>query len=124
MLHSHFQSFFILNVKHMLNIKLRTFPYNHVYFCFKIYILTAKYQDSHSHFLTLFDTSERIKIFSCNPTFFRLAGCGLTEKSCEIMASMIQPENSLIELDMSNNDLGYSGVQYLTAGLSNHHCEL
>ncbi|XP_062394426.1 NACHT, LRR and PYD domains-containing protein 12-like isoform X1 [Sardina pilchardus] len=54
----------------------------------------------------------------------RLAGCKLTDKSCELVASVLQSPNSLIELDLSNNDLGDSGVQLLSKGLSSPHCKL
>ncbi|XP_062394416.1 NACHT, LRR and PYD domains-containing protein 3-like isoform X2 [Sardina pilchardus] len=54
----------------------------------------------------------------------RLTGCKLTDKSCELVASVLQSPNSLIELDLSNNDLGDSGVLLLLKGLSNPHCKL
>ncbi|XP_062387753.1 NACHT, LRR and PYD domains-containing protein 3-like [Sardina pilchardus] len=54
----------------------------------------------------------------------RLADCNLTNKSCEIVASVLQSLNSLIELDLSNNDLGDFGVQLLSEGLSSPHCKL
>ncbi|XP_076120719.1 protein NLRC3-like isoform X2 [Alosa pseudoharengus] len=54
----------------------------------------------------------------------RLADCKLTDKSCELVASVWQSPNSLIELDLSNNDLGDSGVQLLSKGLSSPHCKL
>ncbi|XP_076140178.1 protein NLRC3-like isoform X2 [Alosa pseudoharengus] len=53
----------------------------------------------------------------------RLADCKLTE-SCELVASVWQSPNSLIELDLSDNDLGDSGVQLLSKGLSSPHCKL
>ncbi|KAL2086064.1 hypothetical protein ACEWY4_017123 [Coilia grayii] len=54
----------------------------------------------------------------------RLAACKLTEKSCEILASVLQSPNSLTELDLSDNDLRDSGVQLLCKGLSSPHCHL
>ncbi|XP_062394448.1 NLR family CARD domain-containing protein 3-like isoform X3 [Sardina pilchardus] len=54
----------------------------------------------------------------------RLADCKLTDKSCELVASVLQSPNSLIELDLSDNDLGDSGVQLLSKGLSSPHCKL
>ncbi|XP_062394671.1 NLR family CARD domain-containing protein 3-like isoform X2 [Sardina pilchardus] len=54
----------------------------------------------------------------------RLADCKLTDKSCELVASVWQSPNSLVELDLSNNDLGDSGVQLLSKGLSSPHCKL
>ncbi|XP_035257501.1 NLR family CARD domain-containing protein 3-like [Anguilla anguilla] len=48
-----------------------------------------------------------------------LNGCGLTEKSCEIVASALQSSNSpLRDLDLSNNNLRDSGVKLLCAALS------
>ncbi|PWS22389.1 hypothetical protein DKP78_18645, partial [Enterococcus faecium] len=56
--------------------------------------------------------------------FYRLVGCRLTDKSCEIVASVLQSPNSLLQLDLSPNDLGDSGTQHLSAGLSSPHCKL
>ncbi|XP_050967138.1 NACHT, LRR and PYD domains-containing protein 12 [Labeo rohita] len=54
-----------------------------------------------------------------------LKGCNLTEQSCEIVASALQPENSPVrELDMSNNDLQDSGVKLISIGLKSSHCKL
>ncbi|XP_062396638.1 protein NLRC5-like [Sardina pilchardus] len=48
-----------------------------------------------------------------------LAGCKLTEKSCEIVASALQSANSpLRELDLSQNDLQKSGEKLVSALLS------
>ena len=56
--------------------------------------------------------------------FCRLAKCILTDKSCGIVATVLQSPNSLTELDLSNNDLGDSGVQLVSNGLSTPHCKL
>ena len=56
--------------------------------------------------------------------FCRLAECTLTDKSCEIVATVLQSPNSLTELDLCNNDLGDSGIQLLSNGLSSPHCKL
>ncbi|XP_048043123.1 NACHT, LRR and PYD domains-containing protein 12 isoform X2 [Megalobrama amblycephala] len=54
-----------------------------------------------------------------------LAGCNLTEQSCETVASALQPANSPVrELDMSNNDLQDSGVKLISLGLKSSHCKL
>ncbi|KAG5830311.1 hypothetical protein ANANG_G00309010, partial [Anguilla anguilla] len=54
-----------------------------------------------------------------------LNSCGLTEKSCEIVASALQSSNSpLRDLDLSINNLGDSGVELLCAGLMSPNCKL
>ncbi|XP_035258085.1 NACHT, LRR and PYD domains-containing protein 3-like, partial [Anguilla anguilla] len=54
-----------------------------------------------------------------------LYSCGLTETSCEIVASALQSSNSpLRDLDLSNNNLGDSGVKLLCAGLMSPNCKL
>ncbi|XP_035257506.1 NACHT, LRR and PYD domains-containing protein 3-like [Anguilla anguilla] len=54
-----------------------------------------------------------------------LNSCGLTGKSCEIVASALQSSNSpLRDLDLSNNNLGDSGVKLLCAGLMSPNCKL
>ncbi|KAI1898021.1 hypothetical protein AGOR_G00089430, partial [Albula goreensis] len=55
----------------------------------------------------------------------KLGSCGLTKKSCEIVASALQSSNSpLRELDLSYNNLGDSGVKLLCAGLKSPNCKL
>ncbi|XP_064169543.1 NACHT, LRR and PYD domains-containing protein 3-like isoform X4 [Anguilla rostrata] len=54
-----------------------------------------------------------------------LNSCGLTEKSCDIVASALQSSNSpLRDLDLSYNNLGDSGVKLLYAGLMSPNCKL
>src|SRR4029434_10861518 len=53
-----------------------------------------------------------------------LANCTTPDKSCGIVATILQSPNSLTELDLCNNDLGDSGVQLLSNGLSSPHCKL
>ncbi|KAL2086058.1 hypothetical protein ACEWY4_017117 [Coilia grayii] len=60
----------------------------------------------------------------CHLQTLRLTACKLTKKSCEIVAGVLQSPNSLTELDLSDNDLGDSGVQLLSKGLSSPHCHL
>ncbi|XP_062393531.1 NACHT, LRR and PYD domains-containing protein 3-like [Sardina pilchardus] len=60
----------------------------------------------------------------CKLQTLRLAKCKLSEKSCGIVAAVLQSPNSLIELDLSHNDLGDSGVHLLSKGLSSPHCKL
>ncbi|XP_076152248.1 NACHT, LRR and PYD domains-containing protein 3-like isoform X2 [Alosa pseudoharengus] len=61
---------------------------------------------------------------NCKLQTLRLTGCKLTDKSCEIVASVLQSPNSLQQLDLSDNDLGDSGVQLLSKGLSSSNCKI
>ncbi|XP_046881734.1 NLR family CARD domain-containing protein 3-like [Hypomesus transpacificus] len=52
-----------------------------------------------------------------------LNDCNLSERCCEALASAL-PSSDLIELDLSNNNLGDSGMKLLSAGLGNPLCKL
>ncbi|XP_054466693.1 NACHT, LRR and PYD domains-containing protein 12-like isoform X2 [Anoplopoma fimbria] len=55
----------------------------------------------------------------------RLRGCNLSERSCGYLSSVLSCQSSsLIELDLSNNDLQDSGVKLLFAGLDSPHFKL
>ncbi|XP_062393580.1 NACHT, LRR and PYD domains-containing protein 3-like [Sardina pilchardus] len=54
----------------------------------------------------------------------QFADCKLTDKSCEIVSSVLQSPNSLLQLDLNHNDLGDSGVQLLSKGLSSFNCKI
>ncbi|XP_076152926.1 NACHT, LRR and PYD domains-containing protein 12-like [Alosa pseudoharengus] len=60
----------------------------------------------------------------CQLQILRFADCKLTDKSCEIVASVLQSTNSLLQLDLSDTDLGDSGVQLLSKGLSSSNCKI
>ncbi|XP_062865612.1 NACHT, LRR and PYD domains-containing protein 3-like [Trichomycterus rosablanca] len=54
-----------------------------------------------------------------------LVGCNLTEKSCEVLSSVLSlNSSSLKHLNLSNNKLKDLGVKLLSAGLENAHCKL
>ncbi|XP_029000662.1 protein NLRC3-like [Betta splendens] len=54
-----------------------------------------------------------------------LSGCGLSPKSCDVLASVFTSKDSnLREVDLSNNDLGDTGVRLLSAGLGCPHSKL
>uniref|UniRef100_A0A671UIT6 B30.2/SPRY domain-containing protein n=1 Tax=Sparus aurata TaxID=8175 RepID=A0A671UIT6_SPAAU len=56
---------------------------------------------------------------------FRLNGCNLSERSCEVLSSVLSSQSSsLKELDLSNNDLQDSGVKRLSVELKSPHCAL
>uniref|UniRef100_A0A3B5QUJ5 NACHT domain-containing protein n=1 Tax=Xiphophorus maculatus TaxID=8083 RepID=A0A3B5QUJ5_XIPMA len=54
-----------------------------------------------------------------------LLGCNLSERSCEALSSVLTCQDSRVkELDLSNNNLGDSGVKLLCDGLKSPNCEL
>uniref|UniRef100_A0A3Q2EK54 NACHT LRR and PYD domain-containing protein n=1 Tax=Cyprinodon variegatus TaxID=28743 RepID=A0A3Q2EK54_CYPVA len=73
---------------------------------------------------------EGVKALSAGVTSLkslRLADCDLTRRSCETLSSVLSsnsPSCCLRSLDMSNNNLGDSGVKLLSVGLENEHCHM
>ncbi|XP_036387162.1 NACHT, LRR and PYD domains-containing protein 12-like [Megalops cyprinoides] len=66
-----------------------------------------------------------LKSPKCKLQRLRLDSCNLTETSCDTVASILQSVPShLIELDLSYNKLGDSGVKRLCAGLKSPNCKL
>ncbi|XP_038129780.1 NACHT, LRR and PYD domains-containing protein 3-like isoform X2 [Cyprinodon tularosa] len=54
-----------------------------------------------------------------------LNDCNLSERSCEVLASVLSSQSSnLREMDMSNNKLQDSGVKLLFSGLKSPNCKL
>ncbi|XP_050957313.1 ribonuclease inhibitor-like, partial [Labeo rohita] len=60
----------------------------------------------------------------CKLSTLMLCNCGLTEKSCSALATVLRSNPSLKELDMSNNNLQDSGVKKLQNGLADTKCTL
>ncbi|XP_051744797.1 uncharacterized protein LOC127509829 isoform X5 [Ctenopharyngodon idella] len=60
----------------------------------------------------------------CKPNTLMLRDCGLTEKSCSTLATVLRSNSSLKKLDISNNNLQDSGVKKLQNGLENTNCKL
>lgn len=58
-------------------------------------------------------------------SLLRLSGCNLSWTSCEALNSVLRSSNSsLVELDLSDNDLCDTGAMLLSAGLKSAHCRL
>ncbi|XP_038123756.1 NACHT, LRR and PYD domains-containing protein 3-like isoform X4 [Cyprinodon tularosa] len=54
-----------------------------------------------------------------------LNACNLSERSCEVLASVLSSQSSnLREMDLSNNNLKDSGVELLSSGLKSPNCKL
>uniref|UniRef100_I3KRF2 NACHT domain-containing protein n=1 Tax=Oreochromis niloticus TaxID=8128 RepID=I3KRF2_ORENI len=54
-----------------------------------------------------------------------LSHCNLSQRSCEALSSILSSQSSsLRDLDLSNNDLGDSGLNLLLDGLKTPHCAL
>uniref|UniRef100_A0A8C9XYG6 NACHT domain-containing protein n=1 Tax=Sander lucioperca TaxID=283035 RepID=A0A8C9XYG6_SANLU len=54
-----------------------------------------------------------------------LSGCNLSERSCEVLSSVLSSESSSLRgLDLSNNDLKDSGGKLISTGVKSPHCIL
>lgn len=54
----------------------------------------------------------------------RLGRCGLTHNCCFDISSVLSSNQSLVELDLSNNVLGDAGIKLLCVGLKHLFCNL
>ncbi|XP_067236271.1 NLR family CARD domain-containing protein 3-like isoform X2 [Chanodichthys erythropterus] len=62
-------------------------------------------------------------VINCRKALF--SGCCLSDQHCEIVSSALQSSNSVLrELDLSNNDLQDSGVNFISDGLKSPNCQL
>ncbi|KAI4885899.1 hypothetical protein NFI96_015025 [Prochilodus magdalenae] len=69
--------------------------------------------------------SAGLKSSHCKLAAIRLSTCKLSTQSCNTLQAVLQTQtSSLKELDLSNNDMGDSGVEELSAGLKSSHCKL
>uniref|UniRef100_A0A672FQR3 NACHT LRR and PYD domain-containing protein n=1 Tax=Salarias fasciatus TaxID=181472 RepID=A0A672FQR3_SALFA len=83
-----------------------------------VFILLSSEEDLEMFDLKKYSASEAalLKLLSC---------CGLSERSCGALSSVLSSQSSrLIHLDLSNNDLQDSGVKILCSGLWSPHCKL
>uniref|UniRef100_A0A672HMY6 B30.2/SPRY domain-containing protein n=2 Tax=Salarias fasciatus TaxID=181472 RepID=A0A672HMY6_SALFA len=69
--------------------------------------------------------SVAVKDPHCSLKTLRLSCCGLSERSCGALSSVLSSQSSsLTHLDLSNNDLQDSGVKRLSLGLESPQCKL
>ncbi|XP_004481114.2 NACHT, LRR and PYD domains-containing protein 3 [Dasypus novemcinctus] len=61
---------------------------------------------------------------SCNIQKLWLGRCGLTHHCCFHISSVLSSNQNLVELDLSNNVLGDTGVNFLCVGLRHLFCNL
>ncbi|CAJ1054083.1 NACHT%2C LRR and PYD domains-containing protein 12-like isoform X1 [Xyrichtys novacula] len=60
----------------------------------------------------------------CKLEKFSMSGCRLTDKCCQVFASVLSSNSQLRELDLSQNNLQDLGVRLLSAGLRSSKCRL
>ncbi|KAM4603559.1 uncharacterized protein ACJ7VT_018249 isoform 2-T2 [Polymixia lowei] len=60
----------------------------------------------------------------CKVEKFRMSGCHLKSRHCEVFGSVLSSNPTLRELDLSHNNLQDSGVKLLSVGLASPTCRL
>ncbi|XP_076845409.1 NLR family CARD domain-containing protein 3-like isoform X2 [Brachyhypopomus gauderio] len=65
-----------------------------------------------------------LKSHHCKLQILRLSSCMLTGESCKYVANTLKAKSTLIELDLSCNDLQDSGIKQICIGLKSSHCNL
>uniref|UniRef100_A0A672G6G3 B30.2/SPRY domain-containing protein n=1 Tax=Salarias fasciatus TaxID=181472 RepID=A0A672G6G3_SALFA len=82
-----------------------------------VFILLSSEEDLKEFDLKKYSASEE--------ALLKLLCCGLSERSCGALSSVLSSQSSsLTHLDLSNNDLQDSGVKLLSSGLESPHCKL
>ncbi|XP_053543279.1 NACHT, LRR and PYD domains-containing protein 3 isoform X2 [Ictalurus punctatus] len=72
----------------------------------------------------IFFLSDALQKPQCRLETLKLFNCQLNSQSCAHLAEALNNNSSLIELDLSKNDLKYYGAQHLSNGLRNPSCKL
>ncbi|XP_059818068.1 NACHT, LRR and PYD domains-containing protein 3-like isoform X2 [Hypanus sabinus] len=68
--------------------------------------------------------TSRLPILGLSSLIARLIDVGLTDSGVEDLASALSTNTSLMELDMSENELGDAGVKIVSAALRNPECKI
>uniref|UniRef100_A0A672FQ75 NACHT domain-containing protein n=1 Tax=Salarias fasciatus TaxID=181472 RepID=A0A672FQ75_SALFA len=94
-----------------------------------VFILLSSEEDLKEFDLKKYSASEEalLKLLPVVKASYKalLSSCGLSERSCGALSSVLSSQSSsLTHLDLSNNDLQYSGVKLLSSGLESPHCKL
>ncbi|XP_029938465.1 NACHT, LRR and PYD domains-containing protein 14-like [Salarias fasciatus] len=94
-----------------------------------VFILLSSEEDLKEFDLKKYSASERalLKLLPVVKASNKalLSGCGLSERSCGALSSLLSSQSSsLTHLDLSNNKLKDSGVKELSAAVEDPHCSL